>query len=288
MRRITGIVLVALLTACSTMESPTSGLSQLEATTLAEEVTTDAAALVEGSMFASSSGVPLSIGPMAAAPVMPVASGSCSPAKSPASPTNSDTDPVPDSVRFDFAGCTYSNPPFTATLSGTIDFIDPTPTDSDFALKTVFTDFSRSLTNTVTHLTRSAVENGTRTVTGSPSELQRTETDFRTDYTFASGATASHVRTWSATFIADVAGSIKPDSLPSGDWNLAGTSTWTSGQRSYSLSVTTNPQLHFNAACTVEPRLDAGTLMAVVMKNGVSTTVTIQFGPCGQYTVTRS
>jgi hypothetical protein len=52
--------------------------------------------------------------------------------------------------------------------------------------------------------------------------------------------------------------------------------------------VTTNPQLHFNATCTVEPRLDAGTLMAVVTKNGVTTNVTIQFTACGQYTVTRS
>jgi len=288
MRRILGVAAAALLAACNTVESPVSGLTQLEANALAEEVTTDAAALAEGSMFSSSSGVPLTIGPMAAAPVMTVGSGSCAPAKSPASPTNSDTDPVPDSVRFDFTGCTYSNPPYTATLAGTIDFIDPTPTDSDFALKTVYTAFSRSLTNTVTHVTRSAVEDGTRTLTGSTSQLQRTETNFRTDYTFATGATASHLRTWSATFTADVAGSIQPDSLPSGDWNLTGTSTWTSGSRTYSLSVTTNPQLHFNADCTVEPRLDAGTLAAVVMKNGVTTNVTIQFTACGQYTVTRS
>ncbi|HET7295699.1 MAG TPA: hypothetical protein VFI66_01060 [Gemmatimonadales bacterium] len=288
MRRIIGVAAAALLAACSTVESPGSGLTQVEANALAEEVTTDAAALTEGSTFSSSSGMPLTIGPMTAAPVMPASSGSCSPTKSPTSPSNSDTDPVPDSVRFDFTGCTYTSGSYTASLGGTIDFIDPTPSDSDFALKTVYTDFSRSVTNTVTHLTRSAVENGSRTLSGSTSQLQRTETDFRTDYTFASGATASHVRTWSATFTADVAGSIKPDSLPSGDWNLAGTSTWTSGVGTYALSVTTNPQLHFNATCTVEPRLDAGTLAAVVMKNGVTTNVTIQFTACGQYTVTRS
>ena len=288
MRRIMGVAAAALLAACSTVESPGSGLSQLEANALAEEVTTDAAALTEGSMFSSSSGVPLTIGPMAAAPAMPVTSAGCSPAKSPASPTNSDADPVPDSVRFDFTGCPYSNGSYTATLGGAIDFLDPTPTTPDFALKTVYTNFSRSLTNTVTSVTRSAVENGTRTLSGTTSQLQRTETSFRTDYTFATGATASHLRTWSATFTADAAGSIKPDSLPSGDWNLSGTSTWTSGLRSYFLSVTTNPQLHFNADCTVEPRLDAGTLAAVVTKNGVTTNVAIQFTACGQYTVTRS
>ena len=283
-----GSIIAALFVACNNATSPNSALTQVEAAALGEEVATDASALSEGTTFSASSGAPLGVAPMAGAPVLPAATASCTPTKSPASPTNSDADPVPDSVRLDFAGCTYSNPPYTATLSGTIDFIDPTPTTTDFALKTVYTNFSRSVTNTTTNATRTAVENGTRTVSGTTSQLQRSETGFRTDYTFASGATATHVRTWSATFTADVAGSIKPDSLPSGNWNLTGTSTWTSGPLSYSLSVTTNPQLHFNATCTVEPRLDAGTLMAVVTKNGVTANVTIQFTACGQYTVTKS
>ncbi len=287
-RLVAGSLVAALFAACNNATSPTNQLTQLEAAAVGEEVATDAAALSEGASFNTSSGVPLGVGPMAASPVLPAGTANCTPTKSPASPTNSDGDPVPDSMRFDFTGCTFSNPPYTATLGGTIDFVDPTPTVTDLALKTVYTNFSRSITNTTTHLTRTAVENGARTVSGTSSQLQRSETGFRTDYTFANGATATHIRTWSATFTADVAGSIKPDSLPSGNWNLTGTSTWTSGAFSYSLSVTTNPQLHFNATCTVEPRLDAGTLMAVVTKNGVTTNVTIQFTACGQYTVTRS
>lgn len=276
----------ALVAACNNSLSP-NALSQPEAASVAEVVTTDVAALAEGSMFNSANGVPLAIGPMTSAPAM-TSSASCTPTKSPASPTNSDADAVPDSVRFDFTGCTFVNGNYTGTLGGTIDFIDPTPTTTDFALKTRYTDFSRSVTNTVTSQTRSAVENGIRTVSGSSSQLQRTETGFQTVYTFASGATATHVRTWLATFTADVAGSIRPDSLPNGNWNLTGTSTWTSGALSYSLAVTTNPQLHFNATCTVEPRLDSGTLTAVVTKSSVVTNVTIQFTACGQYTVTRS
>src|SRR5207249_2916744 len=166
----------------------------------------------------------------------------------------SDGDPVPDSVNVDFTGCTVTSGSYTATLGGTIDYIDPTPTTTDWALRTRHTDFSRSVTNNVTGKTRSAVENGVRMVSGSADQLQFTETDFRTDYTFATGATASHVRTWSSTFTADQAGSIQAGSpLPSGNWNITGTSTWTSGLLSYSLAVTTNPQLHYNASCTLAP-----------------------------------
>ncbi len=284
-----GTIVAAILAACNGAESPNAVLSQLEASAVAEEITTDAAALTQGATFNSSTGAPFAVGPMMGAPVMPTASGGCTPAVSPASPSNSDGDPVPDSVRVDFTGCTVTNGSYTATLGGTIDFVDPTPTVTDLALRTRHTDFSRSVTNTATGRTRSAVENGVRSVSGSPDQLQFTETDFRTVYTFASGATASHVRTWSSTFTADQAGTIQAGSpLPSGDWNITGSSTWTSGLLSYSLAVTTNPQLHHNADCTVEPRFDSGTLAAVVTKNGATTNVTIQFTACGQYTVTRS
>ena len=58
------------------------------------------------------------------------------------------------------------------------------------------------------------------------------------------------------------------------------------GPHSYSLSVTTNPQLHYNASCTKAPRFDAGTLTAVITRANATATVTIQFTGCGQYTVT--
>ena len=89
--------------------------------------------------------------------------------------------------------------------------------------------------------------------------------------------------------VADQAGSIQMGSpLPSGNWSVSGSSTLTSGTNSYSLSVSTSDPLHYNASCTVEPRFDSGTLTAVVTKGTASTTVTIQFTACGQYTVTRS
>src|SRR6266852_9126841 len=258
---VAGTIAVALLAACTNTQSPNAVLSQLEANAVAEEITTDAAGIAQGATY-NSSGAPFALAPMAGAPVMPTASGSCTPTITPASPTNPDGDPVPDSVRVDFTGCTVTNGSYTATLGGTIDYVDPTPTTTDRALRTRHTDFSRSVTNSVTGKTRSVVENGVRMVTGNADQLQFTETDFRTDYTFATGATASHVRTWSSTFTADQAGTIQAGSpLPSGNWNIAGSSTWTSGLLSDSLAVT---------------------------KGRATTNVPLQFTACGQYTVTRS
>lgn len=284
-----GTLAAALLAACQEVQSLAGTLSQVEANAVAEEITTDAATLVQGATFSSSTGAPFAVGPMMGAPVLTTSSVNCTPAQSPASPTNSDGDPVPDSVRVDFTGCTATDGSYTATLRGTIDFVDPTSTQTDWALRTRYTDFGRSITNSTTGNTRTGVENGVRSVSGTADQLQFTETTFRTDYTFASGIMASHVRTWSSTFTADQAGSIQTGApLPNGDWNIAGNSIWTSGLLFYSLAVTTNPQLHYNAGCTVEPRFDSGTLAAVVTKGSTSTNVTIQFTACGQYTVTRT
>ena len=279
-----GTVAFAAFAACSDSSSPSSTLSQAEANNVAEVVTTDAAQLPEGATFNSSTGAPFASGPIGA----PASPASCTPTKTPASPANSDGDPVPDSVHVDFAGCTFTNGTFTASLSGAIDFVDPTPTVTDRALRTRFTDFTRSITNSATNQTRSVKDNGTRMVVGSADALQFADT-MQTDYTFAGGATATHVRKWAASFTADQAGSIQMGSaLPSGTLSINGSSTYASGTNNYSLSVATSPPLHHNAGCTVQPRFDAGTLTASVMKNGTTSNVTIQFTACGQYTVTRS
>ncbi|HWC74784.1 MAG TPA: hypothetical protein VG454_12695 [Gemmatimonadales bacterium] len=279
-----GTVALAAFAACSDSTSPSSTLTQAEANNVAEVVTTDAAQLPAGATFSSSTGTPFASSPMPGA----ASAASCTPTKTPASPTNSDADPVPDSVHVDFAGCTFTNTTYTASLSGAIDFVDPTPTVTDRALRTRYTDFTRSITNTATNQTRSVKENGTRTIAGSPNALQFADT-MQTDYTFAGGGTAVHVRKWAASFTADQAGSIQMGSpLPSGTLTINGSSTYTSATNNYSLSVSTSTPLHYNASCTVEPRFDAGTLMASVTKNGTTSNVTIQFTACGQYTVTRS
>ncbi|HKW40232.1 MAG TPA: hypothetical protein VJN39_03190 [Gemmatimonadales bacterium] len=286
-----GIVAAALFAACSTSPSTSPQnpvISQPEASAVAEVVTTDAASLAGGATLAAATGMPFDLAPMPGAPAMSPTATSCTPTRTPSPVTNSDGDPVPDSVNIAFTGCTFTFDGHTATLSGSFDIVDPTPTVTDRSFRTRSHDFTRSVTNTTTGTTRSVVENGVRSVVGTPDQIQITDT-MTTDYTFASNATAQHVRKWLATFTADQAGSIQLGApLPSGSLSVGGSSTWTSGANSYSLAVTTSAPLHFNASCTVEPRFDSGTITVVVTKGTVSTTVTIQFTACGQYTVTRS
>ena len=275
--------LVIGLAACTSTEAPTGVLSQQEAQAVADAVVTDAASLTDAAAYNATSGVA-----MASAPASTPTSQPC-PVVSPLPVVNSDGDMPPDSLNFAFAGCIIQRPLETITLSGAIDYVDPTPTTTDHSARVRFTDFTRTVMKLLSGRTTSVELNGARTFTGTADVLEHSETNFRTDYTYADGSTATHLKTWSSTFTADVLGSIQFGSpLPSGTWNIAGTSTWTRGDRTYSLSVTTNPPLHYNADCTVAPKFDAGTISAVVTRNDRTMNITVQFTACGQYTVTRS
>ena len=288
-RKLTGLALAtALAVAACSNDAAGPGqltLTQAEADFLAQTVTADVDAMLQGAGMSNSDAARL--------PAAPVELGDhpgaqCVPDRSPTPPQNSDADPVPDSVRLDFTGCVISTPRATIMYSGTIDIIDPTPVDSDFAAKTVYAAFTRSQTRLISGLTTSVTLNGTRSFLRNSSVLQHTELDFRTDITFPDGSTATHVKDWSSTFTADVAGSITRGPLPSGTWTITGSSAWTRGDRSYSLTVSTDPALHYDASCTEAPRFDSGKLTVVVTRGGRTSTLTIEFTACGQYTVTRS
>jgi hypothetical protein len=275
------------LAACSSSYSsgPSNppALSQAQADSVAETLSADASDLIDASTFSAGTGVALS----AAASL--ISTAGCVPAVSPASPTNSDADPVPDSVRFDFSGCSFTLGNYTFTADGMIDFLDPTPALTDFALESKFTDFTRTRTNDLLSRTVATKQNGTRLIAGNADSLLHTITNFTTDYTFADGSTARHVKDWDAKFKADIAGSIAHGlPLPDGNLTITGSSTWARGGAIWNLSLTTPAPLHRNAACAVAPRFDSGTAVAVVTRGGSTSTVAVQFTACGQYTVTRS
>jgi hypothetical protein len=260
------VALVIGVNACSTDHGTapaTPIVSQAQAESLAKTVVSDVVSEMGTATMDGAAAAPAAAAPLLATAVGTSTASQCIPAKSPVSPLDSDHDGIPDSVRFDYAGCVISYPLAIDSLSGTIDLIDPTPLTADHAVERVFTDFRRASVNLIS---------GTETAV-----------------TDANGATAEHIRTWTSLFVADVAGSITPNALlPSGTWTVTGTSAWTRGHSSYSLTVTTNPPLHYNASCTTAPRFDAGTITAVVTKGAHTMTVSIQFTACGKYTVTRS
>lgn len=278
------VALAAAAAACSDGTAPGEpAMSAAEADSLALALTTDVSALADGAVFDDAS--PFSVAGVEPSPTSPTA---CEPIRSPDPPANSDDDRVPDSVRVEYVDCVISRPTVTITLDGIIDVIDPTPTTTDRSIRKVYTDFTRTRTDLFTDRTVTEVQNGTRSWSGSSSEIEHSEIDFRTDITFGDGPTGTHVRNWTSTFTADVPGTIEPHALPSGTWNISGTSTWTRGDRTFSLSVTTDPVLHYNAECAEAPKFDAGVLTAVVTRGDRTTTVTIEYSACGEYTVTRS
>jgi hypothetical protein len=208
--------------------------------------------------------------------------------RSPLPPANSDGDRVPDSVRLAFNDCVANYALSSDTVRGTIDILDPTPSTTDHAWKHVFTDLARIHVGALGRES-SITESGTRQGSGDSAQIAFTSTNFTTDYQWASGATASHVRSWSLSFTADTAGTIQPDvELPHGSLAIQGNSTWTRGANTFAIVASTPVPLHYDPTCTVRPKFDAGTFQAVVSRNALTTNVTIQFTACGTYTVTRS
>ncbi len=282
----TAVALALGVAACNkdgTTAPATPVLSQVQAESLATTVLADVAGEITTATLDGSNGA------LASAPAGSSTATQCIPAKSPTPVTDSDGDGVPDSVRFDYTGCVISRPLSIDSLSGTIDLIDPTQATADHAVERVFTDFKSVTVRLLTGATTSVTDNGQRRASHDGTTLRSSETNFRTDYVYASGSSAEHVRTWESIFTADVAGTIMRDALlPSGSWSVNGTSSWTRAARSYSLTVTTNPALHYNASCTDAPRFDAGKITAVVTRGSQTMTVPIEFTACGVYTVTRS
>ena len=258
--------LVIGVNACSSDHStaPTAPIvSQAQAESLAKTVVSDVVSEMGTATMDGAAAAPAAT-LFATAPLATGTASQCIPAKSPASPLDSDHDGVPDSVRFDYTGCVISYPLAIDSLSGTIDLIDPTPLTADHAVERVFTNFRRATVNLISGATTAVTDNGVRTASHDMTTLRTSETNFRTDYVYANGAVAEHVRTWTSLFTADVAGTILPNTLlPSGTWTVTGTSSWTRGHSSYSLTVTTDPPLHYNASCTTAPRFDAGKITAV-------------------------
>lgn len=276
--------LALVVAACDTNpgEPASTTLSRAEAEAIAQVVSADVAGLSEAAAYDGFMNIPFA----------PSATGPRDPAcvtRSPDPAANSDADPVPDSVRLTYADCIFSRPTVTVELNGIVDVLDLHPTVADHAIKWVVIDFTRDVTHLISGETTTSVENGTRIVSANSSVLQHQLIDFRTHLTFPNGSTASHEKDWSATFTADVEGSISPrQALPSGTWVINGTSAWTHGERSASLSISTEVPLHYNAECQEAPKFDAGKLVITMTRGDRTATVTIEYIACGQYTVTRS
>lgn len=276
----------ALLAACSDrMSPPAPPLSQAQADSIGAVVTAD----VENELDAGTAASGIGFVPGAPFSGSPLSLSTCQPQIAPTPAVNSDADRVPDSIRVTFTDCVIGFRRGADTVRGMIDIVDPTPLATDGSVKLVFAGLARMFVGRDGQRA-SVTQNGSREAIRDADTLSQTETGFRTDYVFGNGATVTHVRDWSIVFGADVAGAIVRDApLPSGALSIDGSSTIArNGTTTFDLQVSTPTDLHYNASCSDRPRFDAGTLIAMVTRQGTTTTVTIAFTACGQYTVTRS
>jgi hypothetical protein len=278
----TAALLAAGALACSENPNATGSpsLSAAQADSVAAAVVADLDGMPEGAVFDL-----LGLPPSSAQG--PTGSLACEPTVSPLPVLNSDDDPIPDSIRIDFTGCVFEGRRETVALSGARDLVDMVPLISGHTVRSRFIDFGRSVTRTETGATWSVAHNGIREFSATATELLAQEIDFLTEFAFPDGATARHERDWSSLFTADAGQEITARHLPAGTWDVDGTSAWTKGDRSWSLTVNTSVPLHFDPACEFRPRFDDGTVEIVATRGGQTSTVTIEFTACGQYTVTR-
>ncbi len=285
--------MVLTLAACSGNENgPTDNLNTLSSNQvqdLGEDVAEDLVEITDASVYNANTGINLE-GSLVGGVRITNAPPSCI-TVSPTPPTNSDGDIVPDSVRLSYdCGFTRANGVLVDSLFGSIDFLDPQPTVVSLGVKHIFTDFTRKRINTAFPLRSfTAVHNGIREWGGNTDTLGHTITNFSTVRTHVSGRQTTHLKDWVSRFVATTPGTIGLGiPLPAGAWTLNGTSTWTSGARSWSVAVTTAEALQYDPSCEVTPRITDGTLDLVVTRNGEITNVEIVFMNCGQYQVTKT
>jgi len=269
--------------ACSGSTSPSTLLTQTQAALLADGITFDAEGEISDATSTGGTAVYTDAPPVGGTSLSP----QCTPTRSPASPTDTDGDGVPDSVQVTLSNCilTYGSTE-TDTLNGTIIFQDPTPTTLDHNVKRTYVNTQRVRFRSSAH--SSETWSGVRTMTRDSTALHSTASNFTTSWVFPTGGTATNTRTWNSTFTADTPGSITADqTLPSGIWSISGTSTWSSGGTTYNVSIATNA-LHYNATCSSTPRFDSGSLTATVTLGTQTGTVTISASGCGVTHITNS
>src|SRR5437899_12840118 len=188
----TAVALALGVTACNNDSTTpaTPIMSQVQAESLANTVLGDVAGEIATATMDGSNGAVASAPVNASAPAGSSAATQCIPAKSPTPVTDADNDGVPDSVRFDYAGCVISSPLTIDSLSGTIDLIDPTPATADHSVERVFTDFRRVAVRLITGATSAVTDNGVRRTSHDTTTLHSSETNFRTDFVGPKGGTS--------------------------------------------------------------------------------------------------
>jgi len=198
--------------------------------------------------------------------------------------TDTDQDGIPDdlTVSFGAPGCTVAvGESLTVALSGSFRVTDR-GTDPGFDI--TYTSVRLRVDHTSGDFADLRL-NGTQGVgaTSSGASLAENLTstiDLRANGVSHHGAVTQN---WTAAFTASPGATFDPGlPLPSGDLDVAGSTTWVADGQSLAFALSAPTPLAHEQGCTQPPPFESGILRALVTGNRVGAFVRVQFTGCGQ------
>jgi hypothetical protein len=190
---------------------------------------------------------------------------------------------VPDDATYIFFA-----PPcrFTGWRGGTLDVVgqlrvqDPVPSQAGFGYEGALTGLRTRFTTSDNKVIYDVTRNGTRTLSGSVSQLVLAS-DLQVIRTFAGKPDAAIDKKWTLTYTPERQLQINTP-IPAGTLNIAGTIDWVRGDEHFVVSVTTPTPLHYNDGCTdTVQRIDSGELQLAGDFDGTEGTLIVRWRGCG-------
>jgi hypothetical protein len=205
------------------------------------------------------------------------------PCVTPSSSAETDGDGVPDDATYTFTAppCRFTDVRgFTLDVVGQLRIVDPAPDDPGFGADISLTALRFSLSHEDTDNSYSVIRNGTITLTGDPAGLElATDLQLQRSFTGLPDASAEHV--WTVGFDPENTLQINQP-LPNGSVTVAGTVSWSRGNESFDLTITTATPLHYDASCDATgQRFDDGELRVSGTFGETPGYVRIEWDGCG-------
>lgn len=206
------------------------------------------------------------------------------PCVAPSNTTDADNDGI-----YTDATIIYTAPPCTWThrrggtmsLVGTLRITDPTPT-AGLAFSNTLTGLTFTFTGaTVSARNFSVSRTGTRSVLPSGAGFTAAS-NLTITRTFNTGTPATVQKIWASSFT-PIAGAslVAGQPLPSGTFSISGSISWTRGDESFAMTVTTPTPLSYLASCASAQRFTAGELRADGRFDGRDGYLRIRWTACG-------
>ncbi len=283
-------VLVLLLAACSgdstTDPNGSAPLTQAEAQAVGEEMQGEIEGITSGSALINFLAPDFPTAPAARRALGGSVAFASPPAGCPTfsefPPTDLDADGIPDNltVTFDSLVCVFTHPSGQArkVLSGSVTISDPSQVDP--GLRVVFADLLHRTTIQDTIFFQRQAD-GVWQLVASAAGFSATDSTTVSHESSRHGA-AVLAKRWQVDFTAAQGETYIPHlPLPSGDFEIDGSTTRTRGSDSKSFVVTTAVPLHHDATCDAELRIVSGELDIVHTDPRGTASVNIVFNACG-------